>query len=438
VKKLAAAAALAAAFAYLLISGNSVATQRAFIMLAVMTFALMLDRPAITMRNLALAALIILAVSPQMAVRAGFQMSFLAVMGLIAAYEAISWRRMQRPDIPGQTTGLAWRVLRWPALFIGSLALSTLIAGSMTNLPVAWHFNRLALYGLAGNLLALPLLTLIVMPAGLTGLALMPLGLEGPPLALMQWGLETILWWAGKVSAWPGAIIHVPLMRLDAALLISAGLVLAALRRDRWRLAGALLVVAGLTLPAARRPGILLEASGKAVAARDATGRLVPAPGRAGAYVLTRWLQRDGDPAGAKEARARKGWTCQGRLCRFKTKGGPLLYIQPAPWKRHEKEKKSSLDNTLRARIESECKKAAIAVSAIPLRGLCRRAALRIDRFDLWRNGAYAIYLDGRETRIVTNASAREGRPWAAAPIARRKVLRQEGGGKAQGKYGAK
>ena len=422
VKKLAAALALLAAFAYLLISGNSVATRRAFIMLAVMTFALMLDRPAITMRNLALAALIILLIRPEMAVRAGFQMSFLAVMGLIAAYEFITWRAAQGPPSPRRAASRLSRMARGPLLFLGGLALSTLIAGNMTSLPVAWHFNRLALYGLAGNILALPLLTVIVMPAGLAALAAMPLGLEGPFLRIMEQGLQAILWWAGQVSAWPHAVIPAAAMRLPAALLIAGGLILLALRRDRWRLAGLAAVLAGALIPPAPRPDVLVEAAGRAVAARGADGLLVPAPGRAGRHVIAQWLRRDGDGADEKAARARKGWTCGKRRCVFQTGGGRIVYLLPEPWK---KGKKFYGNNDLRKDVESDCKAGDILISAIPLRGLCKKARIRLGRFDLWRKGAAAIYLD--EGRVVTSAGIREGRPWAAPPIARRKVLKQQG-----------
>lgn len=87
VKKFAAMSALGAAGFYLLISGQAIATQRAFIMLSVMFLAVLLGRSAISMRNLAVAAIIVLLIAPQAVLTRSFQMSFLAVMGLIAGYE---------------------------------------------------------------------------------------------------------------------------------------------------------------------------------------------------------------------------------------------------------------------------------------------------------------------------------------------------------------
>ena len=57
IKKWAALAALGAAFFYLLLSGAEVATQRSFIMTAIVLVGVMIDRAALTLRTLALAAL---------------------------------------------------------------------------------------------------------------------------------------------------------------------------------------------------------------------------------------------------------------------------------------------------------------------------------------------------------------------------------------------
>jgi competence protein ComEC len=89
----AAVAALFGAAFYLALSGGAVPTIRAWIMMSIMLLAILLDRPAISMRNVALAALIILAWTPEILFSPSFQMSFAAVVGLIAVYER------QRPQI---------------------------------------------------------------------------------------------------------------------------------------------------------------------------------------------------------------------------------------------------------------------------------------------------------------------------------------------------
>ena len=91
IKKWAAGAALVFGFAYMLLAGSGAATQRSYIMLAVVFLAIIVDRPAISLRNLALAALLILILQPESAIQASFQMSFMAVMGLAAFFEY--WNR---------------------------------------------------------------------------------------------------------------------------------------------------------------------------------------------------------------------------------------------------------------------------------------------------------------------------------------------------------
>ncbi len=439
VKKLSAVLALLAALGYLLLSGNSIATQRAFIMLVVVTLALILDRPAITMRNLAIAALVILAWAPQTLVQAGFQMSFLAVMGLVGAYEALSWqRRRAGPGIRHGQGGPVRRLVPAIMAFIAALAFSTLIASAMTALPAAMHFNRLAAHGVLGNLLALPVLTAVVMPAGLAALLLMPVGLEEYPLWLMRQGLDGILWWSAQVAALPHARIHVPQVSLVAAALMLAGLVWLALRRDARRLAGLILIAAGMALPAAPRPDILVAPAARTMAVRNGAGLLVPAPGKRGAYVIGRWLRHDGDGTPLDRVRARKGWTCQGRICRFATPAGKVVWIAAPPWRKgrggkERKEGREAAEDD--AALEAACSGAWAVAAAIPLRRKCAGVGLRIDRFDVWKWGAHAVFLHGSRGKpaIVTARSATRPRPWSPPPLARRKVLLPVAGNKNAG-----
>ena len=421
-KKVAALAAWLVALAYLLLSGNSVATQRAFIMLSVALLALLLDRPAISMRNLAVAAWIILLLAPHKAASAGFQMSFLAVTGLVAAYEWITWRRRKRVRGSVALQAAGWqRLLSWPLVFVGGLMLTTIIASVYTALPSAWHFHRLPVHGLLGNLAALPVLSAVVMPSGLLALALMPFGLEGPALAVMEQGLEVMSRAAEAIAALPGTWWRIPQMQGAAAAMIAAGLLWLALRRDGWRLLGLVPVAMGLMWPLAPRPDILVEERGRLVAVRTPAG-LVATPGRAGNFALRIWLERDGDGADPKAARARPGWRCGVLMCRAQVHGKLVVYLKDV-FRRQGRLGKDGEAALLRMR--EACLQADIVVAAFPLRGLCHggRAAVVIDRFDVWRNGAYALYVraDGGVTVQHVRGSL-PGRPWAKEPIARYRV----------------
>ena len=109
VKKYAAAAAIVGLAVYLFISGAEVAAQRSFIMLAVMLTALLFDRAALTMRNLAISAMVVIVVSPHEVAGPSFQMSFAATAALVGAYAGWSDYRSRRPIQP-PSAPLAWRV----------------------------------------------------------------------------------------------------------------------------------------------------------------------------------------------------------------------------------------------------------------------------------------------------------------------------------------
>ena len=169
IKKWAAAAAILGAFAYGMVAGATVPTQRAFLMIGLVLAAVLFDRRGISMRTVAWAAVIVLLFRPESLLGPSFQLSFAAVVALIAVYEAVRDRR--RLDGP-----LGWR--RRIVLYIAGVALTTLVAGMATAPFAVYHFNRFADYGLAANLIAVPVTALWTMPRALVAFALMALGPE--------------------------------------------------------------------------------------------------------------------------------------------------------------------------------------------------------------------------------------------------------------------
>ncbi|WP_141701691.1 ComEC/Rec2 family competence protein, partial [Methyloceanibacter marginalis] len=173
-------ALLAAAF-YLALSGAAVPTVRAWIMMSIFLIAVMLDRPAITMRNVALAALAILVVAPESLFDPSFEMSFAAVIGLVAFYEWLAGRKRQfLPDVSP-----AWRGVRWTGALVFGAGLTTLIAGTAVAPFAVYHFHRMTHFGLVANMIAAPLVSLLIMPMALLSLIAMPFGLEAWPLQAM-------------------------------------------------------------------------------------------------------------------------------------------------------------------------------------------------------------------------------------------------------------
>ncbi len=173
IKKWAAAGGALGAILYFAISGGSAATLRSAIMMVVMFLAIMLGRPAIAMRNVAIAALLILIVYPESLLDVGFQMSFAAVAALVAAYEAIRGHF----DRSGITPGPVMRA----GLFLGGILFSTLIAGFAVTPLSVYHFHAMQHYAPLANLIAVPVCNLLVMPAALATLVALPFGLEAAP-----------------------------------------------------------------------------------------------------------------------------------------------------------------------------------------------------------------------------------------------------------------
>ena len=212
IKKWSAAAALVAAAFYLLLSGAEVATQRSFFMTAVVLIAVMVDRRAMTFRTLAVAALIVLTVAPEALVHPSFQMSFAATLGLVALVQIGLPRLFATPD----HTATA-RVALWGGREIAMLLLASLVAGLATMPYAAFHFHRVTPYGVLANLAAMPVVSAVVMPAGLLGLVAMPFGFDRLFWAIMGVGIDWMIAVTQWVAALPGAVGRVPAFGIGTA-----------------------------------------------------------------------------------------------------------------------------------------------------------------------------------------------------------------------------
>ncbi len=257
VKKIAAAGALVAATAYVLISGYQVSALRAYLMTAIMLVAVLIDRPAISLRNLAVAATLILIVQPSAVMGPSFQMSFTATAALIAGYAG--WRARPRSIWPSPKSAPA-KLASVLFKFIGGTLATSLIGGLSTAIFAVTHFHRLSTHGLEANLAAMPLISIVVMPAGFIAMLLMPLGFDQPFFWVMGLGLDLVLMVAHTVAGWGGAVL-IPRQPVWFPVLTVAGLLIVTLLHTGLRHAGTLLLA--LTLMAAwlrppERPADLL------------------------------------------------------------------------------------------------------------------------------------------------------------------------------------
>ncbi len=269
VKKIAAFGALLMATAYYLISGFAVSAERAYLMMSVMLIAVFFDRAAISLRNIAISALVILAVSPSEIMGPSFQMSFAATIALVAGYSLWSHRAANRePEPIALAAGRLSPVLTgWK--FMMGIFVTSLIGGLSTAIYAMDHFQRLAGYGLAANLAVMPIISFIVMPAGLVGMLLMPFGLETLFLKLMGAGLEAVIYVAKYIAAWGGDVV-VGRQHPWFLATTSAGFLLLALLKTRLRLIGLPVIAVGFLLSwhQQRQPGpdLLVSDDGSLVA----------------------------------------------------------------------------------------------------------------------------------------------------------------------------
>lgn len=290
-KKIAAVAAIIGAASYCIFSGAQVATVRAVIMTGVMLGAVLFDRPALSMRNLAIAAILVLAWQPETLLGPSFQMSFSAVVGLIAGAE---WMRDRTRD-PGPTPGPAGKVVRWIATGMLGILTTTIIATIATGPFAAYHFQIANPYGLIGNALALPIVSVVVMPAGVIGMLLIGFGLDHVAWEVMGFGIARVLDVAHFVAGFAGSNLPVAAFGNGALALMVIGLLTATLFVSQLRRLAVIPAGIGFALAMTpERPDLYVDRNGAGAAIRGPQGSLVLL-GRPSDFVTAQWLKADGD-----------------------------------------------------------------------------------------------------------------------------------------------
>lgn len=264
-KKVAAALSLVVAAVYLVISGAAIPAVRAFIMTGVVLTAVLFDRQAISMRTLAVAAMIVLIMTPEALVGASFQMSFAAVVALVAFYEKYAGRLNR--FLNAEEVGLTRKIVRGVWAYLAGVVIADFVA-SVATLPFSiYHFNQVDYYTGLTNLLSGPIIGFVIMPFVLISLLVMPLGLEWLPLKIVGYGLSLTnrltLW----VSSLPYATDYVMPMPVWGLALVTFGGLWLCLWCGRWRRFGAIFFVIGcLSIVTSKRPEIIVDSEIKTVA----------------------------------------------------------------------------------------------------------------------------------------------------------------------------
>ena len=400
VRKIAAICAILVAGAYFVLSGMGISTLRAFIMISIMFLAILSGRRAISLRNVSVAALIILTIMPESLMEVGFQMSFASVVALVSFYE-----RGRTSQIRAQNPLFIGRAIEKFRRGAGAIFMTTLIAGLAVTPIAIYHFHHVTTYSVIGNMLAMPILTLVVMPMALVSLMAMPFDLHAVPLFLMQHGNTAIIEVAKSVAGLENARVNVGTMGLPALSLILSGGLWLGIWRSNYRFAGVILIVAGITLsPFLDIPFLLVEREGKNIVLIDPVKReMWPMVPRKAKYSLEKWrssfgLQMITRPKQKKAVQYNKKWRCDQYGCTALYKDLIIAY--------------SSHPGAL----GEDCAKADILIATYPVPRKfisCKRVTKIIDVKSLKRNGAHAFYLHDQKIKTVHSRETRGRRPWS-------------------------
>ena len=388
-KKYAAAAALGVTFGYMLLSGATVSSRRAFAMIGLALLAVLVDRVSISARAVALAAAAIMLMTPESATGPSFQMSFAAVAALIACYEAL------RPRIA------AWHAhagaVRRGALYFFGIALTTVVTTIATMPFTIYHFNRFALYSVLANAVAVPITGFWVMPWAILSLLLMPLHLEALALHPMGAGIAAIASVARTVTSWPGAVMNVPSMPAASLLIASFGGLWLCIWQGRVRWLGLAPIMAGyLALALVRPPDLLVGSDARLAAVRGAGGAYLPASDES-ARALGEAVRRFGGAMGAAwpeaGSAAAGALSCDAEACLYRARERTVALVRDG------------------AVLAEACRDADLVVSPFASHRACR-GVKTIDRIDTRRQGGAAVWLGPDGIDIETVRDWQGDRPW--------------------------
>ncbi len=392
IKKWSAAAALAAALFYLLLSGAEVATQRSFFMTAVVLIAVMVDRRAVTFRTLAVAAMIVLSIAPEALVHPSFQMSFAATLGLVALVQIGMPRLFASPD-----NSATARAALWGGREIAMLALASLVAGLATTPYAAFHFHRVTPYGVLANLAAMPVVSAVVMPAGLLGLVAMPFGFDGVFWWIMGAGIDWMIAVTQWVAGLPGAIGRMAAFGTGPVIAASAGIILLGLLRTPLRWSGAVVLLLSIIWAVAvPQPDVLISADGRNVGVRGKDGRLHLLRAAKDSFLLKEWLAADADPRIPTDPSLAEGVSCDEAGCMAGMADGALVALALKP-----------------EALSDDCERAALLVTARQAPPSCPSVVMSADR--LRSQGAMALRRRVAGFAVVAVRPRGVNRPWSPA-----------------------
>ncbi len=391
--------ALAGIF-YTLFTGAQVPTVRACIAALLILGGLALGREAISLRLVAVGALVVLIIWPESLVGPSFQMSFAAVTVIVALAEARWFRTLTHARNEARVRKIARGLL---ALLIVGLAIE------LALMPIAmFHFHQVGMLGAFANLIAIPLTTFVIMPVEVLALALDVFGLGAPLWWVVETALGLLLAVAHAVSAHPLSVWTLPWFPGGVLAVMALGGLWFIIWQSQVRWAGlAGVVLGGAAMLLAPAPDILVTADGKHMAVRRADGAMSLLRGRAGDYVRDVLSGSGGNGEGRENAAAlssledAENARCNRDLCSVAIRKPERDWIILAT--------RSNLYVPWREMIDA-CARADVVVSDRRLPVACTPRWLKLDRTRLRESGGVAVYLDGPVWKGVSRPH--DDHPW--------------------------
>ena len=378
---------------YTVLTGLQVPTVRSCVAALLVLAGVLLGREALSIRLIACGALVVLAIRPEALAGASFQLSFAAVTALVTLYASAPFKRWFERREEGMLAGL---------LRAFGAMIATGLAVEIALMPFAlYHFHRAGLYGVAANLIAIPLTTFVIMPLEFGALLLDSIGLGAPLWTLTGWAIGFLLKLAHAVAGTAGATMILPAMPRAAFVLIVAGGLWFCLWTRRWRCWGFAPIAAGMLLTIAEPlPDLLVTGDGRHLAVIDATGTPWLLRDRTGEFMRDMMAENagfDGDPpplAAYSQARCSAD-TCIANLGKS---GRTLLALRSTQW----------LEWT---DLTAACAAADIVVAERRLPRGCRARWLTLDGPRLRQTGGLILHVD--EGRLSSVADRLGKLPWA-------------------------
>ena len=390
----AAGAGALAGVGYTLLTGAEVPTVRSCIGAILVLAALALGREPLSLRMLAVGALLVMLVWPEAVIGPSFQMSFGAVLAIVALHGSGPVRAFLAP-----------REEAWWQRGVRLLAMMVLtgVVIELALLPIGlFHFHRAGVYGALANVIAIPLTTFVTMPLIALALLFDAVGAGGPVWWLAGQSLELLLGLAHWTAARPGAVTLLPAAGTGAFALFIGGALWLALWRGRVRLFGLVPALVGTALLAtARPPDVLVSGDGQHVGiVGEAAGTLLVLREGKSDYARDTLLELAGMNGTSKALADWPGAMCNRDVCTIVLKRGARDWHMLVTRGRDRLEERA---------LAASCDRADIVVSQRWLPRSCHPRVLKADRTMLERSGGLALDLTNGRVSSVASSQGEHG-----------------------------